>query len=568
MVIARVVAALALLVMLTVAAAPEGVRVDAAGCPPRDTRGAAGYPITGYWMNPRPDRCETRLVLSEMRRVGADTVITFGSRLTAVRADAAGRLLDARTGQADPALAGCLDGGRPCYLAARDAVPGKEIRRAFTYVAPEHFGPGLLRCPGLDRRIESGGRSYYRILLGASCTAGPFDLVLAVSDGDGIGNLLAEAAGHGMKVYPGLPAAPQDPAKPWLPHLAHLDVVNTFTRRVLDDYRHRHGASSALAGVYQSFELAMRDRADDDEVLALYRAQHAVAAAALPGRTIVVSPYWDARRGRGFPPAEAGEGFAEIAATRAGAPMAIAIQDGRGAGKVPVYGPDQAEAPVDPRLEPVVGAVTNRQAYLGSTRDYVEAAASRPVPGVELWVNVELFEPTPVAGECSRTDPLPLRGRASKARVDGQVMAVGGHAAKIIAYRWEPFVICRDDWDSPSLGESIAAAWNDPLIVRATRRGVAGREGIQVEGHNLAGGTLRISYRQPGGAATAAAGAAVDTVVTVVQERHTPAARPGGLETAWAPFTPAGLDPARPWITVTATNGAGRSSTNGHVFRG
>lgn len=553
----RVLLALAALLL---AAAPEAVRVvDASGCPPRDARVTAVYPITGYWINPRPDRCETREVVSAIRRLGGDTVITFGSRLTAVRADAAGRLLDARTGQADPALAGCLDGGRPCYLAARDAVPGKEIRRVFTYVAPEHFGPGVLRCPGLDRRVENGGRTYNRILLGASCSAGPFDLVLAVTDGDGIGNLLAEAAGHGMKVYPGLPAAPQDPAKPWLPHLAHLDALTAFTRRVLDDYRGRHGASPALAGVYQSFELAMRDRADDDEVLTLYRAQHAVAAAALPGRTIVVSPYWDARRGRGFPPASAGPGFADIAATRAGAPMAIAVQDGRGAGKVPVYGPGQADERVDPRLEPVVGAVTYRQAYHGSTRDYVEAVASRPVPGVELWVNVELFEPTPVAGECSRTDPLPLRGRASKARVDSQIMAVGGHAAKIIAYRWEPFVVCRDDADSPSLGESVAAAWNDPLVVRAARSRVDGREGIQVQGHHLRGGTLRISYRQPGGAAT---------VVTAAQERHTPAARPGGLETAWAPFTPAGLDPDHPWITVTAVNGAGRSSTGGHAFRG
>jgi hypothetical protein len=273
----------------------------------------------------------------------------------------------------------------------------------------------------------------------------------------------------------------------------------------------------------------------------------------------VVSPYWDARRGRGFPPASAADGFAEIAATRAGAPMAVAVQDGRGAGKVPVYGPDQADAPVDPRLEPVVGAVTNRQAYHGSTRDYVEAVAGRPVPGVELWVNVELFEPTPVAGECSRTDPRPLRGRTSKARVDSQIMAVGGHAAKIIAYRWEPFVVCRDDWDSPSLGESIAAAWHDPLVVRATRGHVDGRDGIQVRGHHLRGGTLRISYRQPGGLAT---------TVTAAQERHQPAAAPGGLETAWAPFTPADLDPAHPWITVTAVNAVGRTSTTPYTFRG
>ncbi|MFD2355249.1 hypothetical protein ACFSTC_47340 [Nonomuraea ferruginea] len=34
--------------------------------------------------------------------------------------------------------------------------------------------------------------------------------------------------------------------------------------------------------------------------------------------TIMVSPFWDARRGRGFPPEQVEKGFDEIAATRAG----------------------------------------------------------------------------------------------------------------------------------------------------------------------------------------------------------------------------------------------------------
>ncbi|WP_113703471.1 hypothetical protein [Nonomuraea lactucae] len=555
----RALLALFALVTLGTSAASGAVTVaDASGCPPRDTRVVAAYPITGYWMSPRPDRCLTRRTVEAIHGVGGDTVITFGPRFAATRVDGAGRVLTGRTGEADPDFAGCVDGGRPCYLAARDAIPGRTIRRVFTYLTSEHFGPAVLRCPGLDRRIESGGRAYYRVMLGPSCADPAYDLVLVATDGDGLGDLLTEAAGYGMKVYPGLPAAPQDPAKPWLPDLAHTDALAAFTGRVLEGYRNRFGTSPAFAGVYQSFELAMRDRAPDDEVLRLYRAQHAVVAATLPGRTITVSPYWDARRSRGFPPDVVGEGFAEIAATRAGAPMAIAVQDGRGVGKVPVHGPDQAGAGVDPRLAPVVGEVTNRRAYYGSTRDYIEAAARRPVPGVELWVNVEVFEPTPVDGECGRADPLPLRGRASKSRVDSQIMAAGPYPTKIIAYGWDPFLTCRQRWDTPSLSDDIAAGWDDPIIVHAVREAVGGRDGIRVQGHNLAGGALRLSYRRAG---------TREASVRAALERHTPPARPGAPESAWAPVSPGGPDPAGPWITVTATNGAGRTSTGGYVLR-
>ncbi|GAA3174175.1 hypothetical protein GCM10010486_46970 [Nonomuraea roseoviolacea subsp. carminata] len=597
-------------------------RTGAPGCPPRDTRVTSPYAISGYWMEPRPDRCDTRRTVQAVHAVGGDTVITFGPRFAAARVDAGGRVLAAERGDAgrtpvadeageadaarspspgaraaparrtrlDPVFAGCVEQGRPCYLAARDAARGQEIRRVFTYVTSESLGPGALRCPGLDRRIASGGLVYYRLLLGPSCRSGPYDLVLVAADGDGVGNLLEEAAAYGMRVYPGLPAAPQDPAKPWQPDAAATGALNAFTERVLTGYRERFGASPALAGVYQSFELAMRGRGPRDPVLALYRAQHAVAAAVLPGRTIVVSPYWDARRSRGFPPGAVGEGFADIAATRAGLPMAIAVQDGRGVGKVPVYGAGQEGDPVDARLVPVAGAGPYEQAYFGSTADYVAAAARRAGPGAELWVNVEVFEPTPVAGECGRSDPLPLRGRATKSRVDRQVMAVGRYATKIIAYGWDPFLTCRDRPGAPSLADAITAGWDDPLVMDATRRTVGGRDGVEVRGLNLGGGTLRVTYQEAGG---------VVRTVTLTPEPEVGGrgggrgrddqpgdggrgrdgrsgdggrgrdGRSGGVarETVWAPFDPAGIAPDRPWLMVTAVNGAGRTSGAGFTFR-
>ncbi|MGN9838384.1 hypothetical protein ACTMTI_09725 [Nonomuraea sp. H19] len=515
-----VVVAIAFVVGLVV---PDGPSNEArpGECSPRDTRVVAPYAVTGYWVMPRADPCVTRRMVEAIHAIGADTLVTFGPRFS--------------VGQG-PEVAGCVVDGRPCA-----EVPGKEIRQIYTYVTSEEFGAGLLRCPGLDRRIESGGRIFYRVSLAASCDDRVHDLVLISTDGDGLGNLMTEAAAYGMAVFPGLPAAPQQAGKPWEPDHAHTGALGAFTARVLADYRARFGGSAAFPGVYQSFELAMRERGAKDPIIELYAAQHAVVAAALPGKKILVSPYIDARRGRGFPPEQAEEGMADIAATRAGAPMAIAVQDGRGTGKVPVYGADQRDARVDARLVPLVGEVGYGQAYYGNTHDYIEAAARRVPSGVELWVNVEGFEPTQVEGECGRVDPLPLRGRTTKNRLDRQVMAAGPYARKIISYGWDPFFTCQSRYDTPSLADDIAREWQQPIIVNAIRKDMNGRAGILVEGYNLRGGTLRFD---PQG-------------VVVKQEWY----GRDRLESAWAPHVPQG-----PWTSITATNEAGQSNSSPYVM--
>lgn len=497
----------------------SGSRVGAEECAPRDARVVAPYAVTGYWVIPRADACVTRRMVEAIHAIGGDTLVTFGPRFSV---------------GVGPEAAGCVVDGRPCA-----DVPG--VRNVYTYVTSEEFGPGMLRCPGLDRRIESDGRIFYRLSLATSCADPVQDLVLVATDGDGLGNLMKEAAAYGMAVYPGLPAAPQRPGKPWEPDLAHTAALDAFTARVLADYRARFGAS--FAGVYQSFELAMRDRSDHDPVTELYAAQHAVVAATLPGKKILVSPYIDARRGRGFPPEQAEAGMADIAATRAGLPMAIAVQDGRGTGKVPVYAANERDTRVEARLVPVVGDVTYGQAYYGATRDYIAAAARRVPAGVELWVNVEGFEPTPVEGECGRVEPLPLRGRTTKSRLDRQVMATETHAAKIISYGWEPFFTCQDRYDTPSLADDIVRGWQQPIILGATRKEMNGRAGVLVEGYNLRGGTLRF-----------------DPAGTVVPQGWYGRGR---LESAWVPYVP----PAGAWTSITATNEAGQTGTAPYVMR-
>ncbi|MEV0622412.1 hypothetical protein AB0I81_54485 [Nonomuraea sp. NPDC050404] len=500
---------------------PEAVPEE--GCPPRDTRVVAPYPITGHFVIPRADQCVTQRMVEAIHAIGGDTMITFGPRFNA---------------REDLDFPGCQVDGRSCA-----EVPGKEVRQLYTYTTSEEFGQGMLRCPDIDRRIESGGRTFYRLTLAESCADAEHDLVLVTTDGDGLGNLVREAAAYGMTVFPGLPAAPQKQDKSWEPDLEHVGALNAFTARVLADYEERFKGLPAFGGVYQSFELAMRARADKDPIVELYAAQHEVVAAALPDKKIVVSPYVDARRGRGFPPSQVAEGLADIAGTRAGLPMAIAVQDGRGTGKVPVHGEHESDAKVAARLTPMVGDVSNAQAYYGSTGDYVEAAAQRVPDGVELWVNAEGFEPTPVAGECGRLDPLPHRGRTTKNRLDQQIMAAGPHAMKIISYKWDPFFTCQARHDTPSLADDIAAGWQQPIIVNAYRKELNGRAGLLVEGYNLKGGHLRFD---PQGA-------------VVAQEWHVR----DRLESAWVPYVP----PEGAWTSVTATNEAGHSSSSPYVMR-
>ncbi|RJL24444.1 hypothetical protein [Bailinhaonella thermotolerans] len=529
-------------------------------CPARDTRVATPYPITGYWLFPRSDLCETREAVEAIHKIGGDTLITFGPRLSPREVDSRGRPL--KDGAVDPEYAGCVEGTRTCHRAAREAAGGKPIRNVFVVQAREDFGPALRRCPGLDRRVENAGRVYHRLLIpaGGGCSGTAYDLVIVWSNGAGTEHLIEEAAAYGMSVFPGLPAAPTLAERPWEPDLAHTRTLSAFTARVLADYRSRYGDSPALAGVYQSFETTLKGKRDTDPVITLYRAQHAVVGSALPGRKILVSPYWDARRDRGFPPGEAGAGFADIAATRAGSPMAIAPQDGRGVGKVGLYLPDEAGERVDPRVAPVVGEVSNEEAYFGSIRDYYRAAgrARDALDGVELWMNLEAMEPTALPGECG----APPRARTTGERVDRQLMVAGPHVEKVVGYAWDPFLRCRSEDGSPPLHAELAAAWDRPIIVSAAERSRGGRPGVEVQGYNLAGATLRLTHLRPGDDAPQAVSAPL-AVSAPPSGRPYPAA----FQSAWAPVVPDGIDPDRPWARLTAISPAGGASTGSFPLR-
>ncbi|WP_153532681.1 DUF4434 domain-containing protein [Actinomadura macrotermitis] len=543
----------------------HGTRRDPCGAP--DTKVTAPYAVTGYWLFPDGDRCGARKALQGMHRIGGDTVITSGPELQVRQVDLQGRLLR-QDGTPDPDFRDCVQRGRTCYQAALDTLragsAGNSIAQVYAMASRDGLGDAALRCARSDARIVAGGRIYHRLLLpvadpaSGACdlSAGrPYALVLiAGSADDWTAGLLGDADRFGMKVYAGLPSFPTQPRRSWNVDVAHRDVALAVNRVVLEDYARRLRGHPSFAGVYQTFEVRLRDwpNPGQDPNLQTYTAQHAAVRELLPGRKILVSPYWDARRRTGDPtgPAAIEKGVEAVAGT--GADI-IAPQDGRGTGKGALYWEHEAGKPVDPRLKPVpgVGESTYGQAYLAPTGAYYAAAArardalARAGRPFELWANIEGFEPT-AAGGCAADT---ARGRTDKVRLDRAVTAAGGAVGKIVSFKWNGLFTCREGRPA-TLSEEIAADWDRPILTGAVRHREGGRDGLLLSGHRLEGAGVTLTW--------------YDDHWT--QQNRIVRAEPRGGGRLWVPFGVTGLAP-RFWIHVDVVNATGKIASNPYSLR-
>ena len=313
-----------------------------------------------------------------------------------------------------------------------------------------------------------------------------------------------------------------------------LPDVLEVSRRVSEDYAVRYGDLPAFAGVYLSNETPVSAH-PLEAVLTTYRQQTKVVREALPGKSILVSPYWDARLAGGFDgsrPEDIREGIRQIG--RCGVDL-IAPQDGRGVGKVGLSWPHQASDRVDPRVVSAAGNTTNAAAYRANTREYYAAArqgvADLAQEGlqVELWGNLEAFEPGPGVPCGSFTDIQ----RTTKERLDRAVMFAGLAPTKLISFMWDSLYTDAAGRPQP-LADEIAADWRRPLVVDARLEDRDGRRGVQVAGYNLSGGEAlfawqvgdtHFSVRVPGDAAETATPSATHPL-------------PPRLQTFWVPFDP------------------------------
>ncbi|MFC4591659.1 DUF4434 domain-containing protein [Sphaerisporangium corydalis] len=536
-------------------------------CGTFDTTTPTPYAVTGYWLVPTSDHCTWRSQLQAIHQVGGDTVVRLGFGLQPRAVDDDGMVLDAEGKEPDARFGKCQENGMTCVQAAESALkaanPGNRITWTYVYRTDEAFGPGLFRCPQMEHTVTVGTDVYYRVLApddgsdDATCdfTSKGKGYHLILVDGavkDSLTEILDLADRFAMKVFPALPLAPRDRVEPTKADPRHIGTLTTLTRRILQDYGDRFDERASLGGVYQPFELQLRDWPDPTVVttLQVYAEQHDIVQQELPGKPIMVSPYLDARRGKKFTstPEQVKRGFKVLAGTGVGI---IAPQDSRGTGKVGLYWPNLKSQKVDRRLEPVVGDTSYGDAYYGSTRDYYRAMSDAigelraDGDDVQLWANVEAFEPKG-DGACEAGGK---RGATDKERLDAAVGFAGPYVSKIISYKWSSFFTC----GSPTLSEQVAGDWNRPIPIQALQAGRGIQDGVEVRGYNLADGTVTLSWYggdEPRVADSAAVG------------WHDPSPVPGmpaAVQRIWVPVDWASV-PAGAWVRVDVTSADGRQS--------
>ncbi|GGK73560.1 hypothetical protein Sme01_32820 [Sphaerisporangium melleum] len=534
-------------------------------CGTFDTTSPTPYAVTGYWLVPTSDHCTWRSQLQAIHRVGGDTVVRLGFGLQPRSVDQEGRVLSAQGDKPDPRYEKCQENGLTCVQAAESALkaanPGNRITWTYVYRTDEAFGPDLFRCPQMEHTITVGGEVFYRMIAPDDGSDNPtcdftskglgYHLILV--DGavkDSLTEILDLADRFAMKVFPALPLAPRLREDPTRADPRHIGTLTTLTRRVLQDYGDRFKDRAALGGVYQPFELQIRDWPDPSAVttLQVYAEQHEIVQQELPDKPIMVSPYLDARRARKFTstPAQVKAGFMELARTGVGI---VAPQDSRGTGKVGLFWPNLSGQPVDKRLQPIVGDTTYRDAYYGATRDYYRAMAEALAElrtedvDVQLWANVEAFEPSG-DGACEAGGK---RGVTDKKRLDSAVTFVGPYVSKIISYKWSSFFTC----GTPTLAEQVAGDWDRPIPIQAVTASRGIQEGLEVRGYNLTGGEVTLSWfggKEPRVVDSAAAGWADPEPIPGL---------PGAVRKIWVPVDWSSI-PGDAWVRVDVTSADGR----------
>jgi hypothetical protein len=526
------------------------------------------YPVTGYWVMPNKDSCTWQRQFEGVHRVGGDTVIRFGFKLSPREVDAHGRILtegSPKKAKPDARYAKCVENGLTCARAAekdlKAANPGNRISRTYVYGTDELFGPSIFRCPSMEHKITVGTSVFYRLIVSpdgsdnATCDfskGSGYDLIL-ISGGktDSLSELLDLGDRFGIKVYPSLPPSPRDPGT-LQADVQHIGPLTELTRRVMRDYAKRFKGRTSLGGVYQTYELALRDWPTPDRLgtLQVYTAQNRVVREELPGVPILVSPYMDARRKFRYSPtpAQVAEGFKVLAKT--GVDI-IAPQDGRGTGKLGLFWPNWTDRPVDSRLKPIVGDTTYAKAYIAATRGYFAAMSvardelANESVKVQLWANLEAFQPTPV-GRCGDQD---YRGNIDKPRLDTQVTLAGPYVSKIISYMWTGFYTC----GSPPLSKQIAEDWDRPIPIAASRQSRQLRDGLQITGYHLGGAVVSVSWdklKEPRKIDPAKVGSHDTTPI---------AGLPRGVEKIWVPLDWATV-PKNAWVKVEVTSADGRKA--------
>ncbi|WP_347107524.1 hypothetical protein AAHB33_10715 [Paenarthrobacter sp. S56] len=433
------------------------------------------YPISGYFIFGSTSDAANTAKLTDIKSVGGDTVITFGS------------YLKPSTLAAVPA--GCSISGVNCATAAASGV---KVNRYFSYSDGNSWGAPALSCPR-DKTVTSGTTVYTVLVIptqGTGCNSsdGTYDVVVITSGTTSISVSVAKAAtALGMKLYVGMPAPVKRTDLTYAVDFSYQSTFSAFTNRFLQ-LQGKVNNVAGLAGYYHYTEMPVADGAFWDSTLALYSLQNAAIAKYQPGRAALVSPYIAARKdtpGR-LTPDNARAAVRKIAGTANGVRLAIAPQDGMGTGNGGSFFGHEAGTSVDPYAAAIVGNGTWGEKYTASTRDFF-LAMSEGVDGTgaELWANMEGMAPGTTQNPCNGE----YRGQSTKARHDRQLQQIGNYPVKIISYMWDPFYTCRGTW-APMLDQMRAGSMT-PVITDSI---FYGNGDVLVTGQNLGGGSIQVKW--------------------------------------------------------------------------
>ncbi|YCH07772.1 hypothetical protein ACTAQJ_22325 [Arthrobacter sp. alpha11c] len=433
------------------------------------------YPISGYFIFGSTSDDANLKKLTDIKSVGGDTVITFGSSLK-----------PATLSSIPPA---CSINGLNCATAA---AAGVTVNRYFTYSDGNQWGTPALACPR-DKTVTSGTSVFTVLVLpsqGSGCTSsnGSYDVVVISGQQTSISVSVAKAAtALGMKFYAGMPAPVKSTTVTYIPDLTYQSTFTNFTARFLQ-YQAKVNNVAGLAGFYHHTEMPVGNGSVWNAVLTVYSIQNAAIAKYMPTRSALISPYIDSRSAYSahITLDQARQGIRNIAGTANGVRLAIAPQDGMGTGKGAAFFSSDSGTSVDQFAASIVGAGTWGSQYVASSRDYFSAMAEGiDGTGVELWANMEGMAPATSQNQCDGN----YRGQSYKARHDKQLQVLGNSPVKIISYMWDPFYTCTGTW-APLLDQMKAGSMT-PVITDSI---FYGNGDVLVTGQNLSGGTVQVKW--------------------------------------------------------------------------
>lgn len=400
------------------------------GASPAQAKGTGD--VSGFFIAATNTDETNKQLLTDIKRAGGDTVVTFGYTLDKSKYAAT------KTGL----FKDCIVGGSKCVDVARKGV---SVRNYLVYKGNTKFTSKVRNCSRDLFTTTKSGRSYAFFVIPVSGTCSkPKKVDIVATTSYGLvkeNNITVNAKKLGMKHYIGMPSPSKDAKRPWLPDTSYLSTMSIFTKM----FARSNNTGSGLAGFYQHREMPMSPHYSWNGMRRLFSTQNkAIAGSPIPYRAknVLISPYMDARKKMNHTPAKARSAIKKLANTKKGLRnLIIAPQDGMGTGKGSAYTGKKWKGKVDPFARTVVGNVNNSQAYFANTATYYSYMKKglSGKKGVSLWANIESMAPLVKSGAnknfCS-TGHHPKRGFTWKSRLKAQIAATKKTTSKRISYHW------------------------------------------------------------------------------------------------------------------------------------